>query len=51
MNVGELIEQLSRMPQELEVGTPEGMVISVDISSYDDNKGTHEYVNLEIDEE
>lgn len=45
-----LIEDLKRMPQHLEVGTADGMVIGVGMSSYDDEDGQHDYVNLDIDE-
>lgn len=48
----ELIAALSdpALP-DVEVGTDEGTVSHVELSSYDDENGTHPYIHLDVEEE
>jgi hypothetical protein len=49
MKRSELVKKLNDMP-DIEVGTTDGEVYSVEQSTYDDVEGTHPYIHLEIDE-
>jgi hypothetical protein len=50
MNRSELVEALNALP-DIEVGSTDGSVTEVSMSSYDDESGTHDYIHLEISDE
>jgi hypothetical protein len=46
----ELVAKLNEMP-DIEVGTSDGTVFSIEKSSYDDESGTHDYIHLNIEDD